>query len=100
MRHRASISAVHDDDLIEFLEGIGVLHDVKSAKAKCKFCHDCIDLTSLALVFPEGGDIKFICYKPACLKALADYRSELRGSDSSKQMDIEYPDVVAHDRQG
>lgn len=83
MACRATISAVHDDDLVGFLSGLGVLSDVRYGKAKCKFCREVVDLDSLAAVFPESGDVKFICDKPRCLSLLAEYRSELRGQDSA-----------------
>jgi hypothetical protein len=85
MTRNANISAVHDDDLIGFLDGLGVLSDVKFGAARCKFCHESINLTNLAAVFPESGDVKFVCDKPRCLSLLAEYRSELRGRDTAVQ---------------
>lgn len=81
----AKISAVHDDDLIGFLDGLGVLSDVKYGRAVCKFCHEPVNLATLAAVFPESGDVKFVCDKPRCLSLLAEYRSELRGRDAAGQ---------------
>lgn len=78
---KTSIAAVHDDDLKKFLESLGVLGDVTNGKAKCKFCRDVLTLESLAAVFPESGDVKFVCDKPGCLSSLTEHRSELRGKE-------------------
>lgn len=81
MTSRTTISAVHDDDLVGFLDSLGVLPDVKYGKAKCKFCREVVSLDNLVAVFPESGDIKFLCDRPGCLAYLAEHRSELRGQD-------------------
>jgi hypothetical protein len=78
------ISAVHDDDLVEFLENLGVRSVVDRGEAKCKFCREPINFDNLGAVFPESGDVKFVCDKPACLASLAEHRSELRGRESAR----------------
>jgi hypothetical protein len=95
---KAVISAVYDDDLSGFLAALGVLGNVKHGKAKCKFCQGTVSLTSLAAVFPESGDIKFVCDQPSCLKALAESRSELRGQESGKKQDTNSTGEVARAR--
>ena len=81
MTNKTPISAVHDDDLVQFLDGLGVLNDVKSGTAKCKFCRQSVNLENLVAVFPESGDIKFACDRRGCLANLAEHRSELRGKE-------------------
>jgi hypothetical protein len=81
MNPQSAISAVHDDDLVHFLDGLGVLDDVRDGKAKCKFCRQPVDLDNLAAVFPDSGDIKFVCDRRGCLADLAEHRSELRGKE-------------------
>jgi hypothetical protein len=88
-KNKTVISAVHDDDLVGFLDGLGVLSDVNQGRAKCKFSRDIINLNNLAAVFPESGDIKFVCDRAACLKQLAEYRSELRGDETSGETKVE-----------
>lgn len=84
-----SISAVHDDDLMEFLDGLGVLGNLQAGKAKCKFCRDTVTFDNLAAIFPESGDVKFVCDKDGCLSSLAEHRTELRGQDPSKNHALE-----------
>lgn len=81
MSTKGMISAVHDDDLVRFLDGIGALAEVESGRAKCKFCRQSVDLENLAAVFPESGDIKFVCDRRGCLADLAEHRSEVRGKE-------------------
>jgi hypothetical protein len=81
MATKSIISAVHDDDLVGFLDSLGVLSDVKRGEARCKFCRQAMTLDNLIAVFPESGDIKFVCDKPGCLALLAEHRSELRGKE-------------------
>jgi len=83
MTTKGTISAVHDDDLVQFLEGLGVLAEVESGRAKCKFCRQSVDLENLAAVFPESGDVKFVCDRRGCLASLAEHRSEVRGKERS-----------------
>lgn len=75
------ISAVHDDDLVDFLKGLGVFSAVERGDAKCKFSGDPVNLDNLGAVFPESGDVKFVCDRPACLALLAEHRSEVRGHE-------------------
>jgi hypothetical protein len=89
MTTKSTISAVHDDDLIGFLGGLGVLADVKYGKASCKFCRQSVTLENLIAVFPESGDIKFVCDRPGCLANLAEYRSELRGKERHANRECE-----------
>ena len=81
MTPKSSISAVHDDDLVQFLDGLGVLADVESGSAKCKFCRQSVDLENLVAVFPESGDVKFVCDRQGCLAHLAEHRAEVRGKE-------------------
>ncbi len=65
---KKEIKAVHDDDLETLLSNLNILNDVKSGKKKCRFCGCVIDLDNLEAIFPDSGDIKFVCSNPECLK--------------------------------
>jgi len=78
---KKTIAAVHDDNLTDFLESLGVLSDVTNGRAKCKFCHRLVTLDNLAAVFPESGDVKFVCDNVGCLPSLTEHRAELRGTE-------------------
>ncbi len=72
------ITAVHDDDLEDFLASIGILNKIKSGKVHCKFCKDVIDIRNLQSVFPDSGSIGVVCNKEYCIRMFLDY---LRGQD-------------------
>ncbi|MGH9516017.1 MAG: hypothetical protein ACRD3P_10115 [Terriglobales bacterium] len=87
MATKSVISAVHDDDLTKFLAGLGVLSQVVNGEARCKFCRGTVTMENLVAVFPESGDIKFVCDRPGCLALLAQHRSELRGREQANHGD-------------
>ena len=78
---KETLTAVHDSDLEGLLQSLGVLAMVQSRGAKCKYCHDAVGLNNLAAIFPEGGEVKFVCAKPQCIADLLEARSGSRGRD-------------------
>ena len=76
-RPRDPIAAVHDDDLTQFLESIGILADITAARCKCKFCGDLVTLDNLQAVFPDSGNIAIACTKPSCIRALMTRTEEM-----------------------
>jgi hypothetical protein len=89
MTTKGTISAVHDDDLVQFLQGLGVFAEVEDGRARCKFCRQSVDLENLVAVFPESGDIKFVCERRGCLAALAEHRAEVRGKETPADQQCE-----------
>ncbi|MCK4395484.1 hypothetical protein KAW96_02695 [candidate division WOR-3 bacterium] len=65
---KEKIKAVHDQDLEKFLENMGILKKIKRGEMKCKFCKATITLKNLHSLFPQSGDIKFVCDKADCIK--------------------------------
>lgn len=70
------IKAIHDDQLENFLQSIGVLEEVKLGKCKCKFCGETVTLENLYTVFPESRQVKFSCNSVKCMVKLSKYLSE------------------------
>jgi len=68
MRH--SISAVHDDDLQEFLTSLGVLRDLELGALLCRYCDQPISLENLYAVYPENNGVHVACDRPSCVRAL------------------------------
>jgi hypothetical protein len=68
--HKEKVNVVHDQDLEAFLDKIGVLQDYLSGEKKCKFCKIVMTLDNLHSVFPQSGDVKFVCDKPECIREL------------------------------
>lgn len=67
---REPIRAVHDDDLEELLEGLGILGRFRAGRLSCKFCHDTVAFANLHSIFPQSGSIKVVCDRPDCLRQL------------------------------
>ena len=69
---RNTLLAVHESDLESYLESLGLLHDIRAEKVKCKFCGDLLTLDRVAAVFPLGGSIKVACDRPTCQAELLE----------------------------
>ncbi len=67
---RQSLNAVFDDDLLRVLDSIGRRSSFEDGLERCKFCREKVDLSNLSSLFKQSGDIKFVCDKPECLRAL------------------------------
>ena len=67
------LRAIYDDDLLEFLKNLGVLHDIQAGRMRCKFCREPVTLETLLAVLPESGSVRAICSGPSCSKQLSDY---------------------------
>lgn len=73
---KEKVSVVHDDDLENFLEALGVLGKFQRGELLCKFCKTSITFENLHSVFPQSGDIKIVCDKPDCVRQLSDLLRE------------------------
>lgn len=71
---KKKLKAVHDDDLIAFLEEVGVLDSLKAGRTTCKCCGEPLSIETLEALYPEHGEIRFVCSKPSCLFQLAEER--------------------------
>lgn len=75
---KKAIKAVHDDDLVVFLNGLGIYSDFIHNKLSCAFCKDVITVENLHALFPDSGAIKICCSKPDCIHTLFAAREALR----------------------
>jgi len=67
---KETLRAVHDDDLEELLQSLGLLHDFRAGKLRCKFCKRIITWDNLHSLFPDSGAVKTVCNDIECIKAL------------------------------
>jgi len=70
------INAVHERDLDNLLQRLGVKEKFDEGAFKCKFCKEVITKTNLYSILPESGAINFICDKAACVIAFTEYTAE------------------------
>ena len=75
-----SIHAVHDDDLIDVLESLGLARAFKMGDLHCKFCGVVVDDTNLYSIFPDSGDIKVACDKAECVMGLLRHTNRSRAT--------------------
>lgn len=71
MATRTQISAVLDQQMVEFLSSIGELDRVTEGKSRCSVCNDQISLESIALVLPAGKQVAYVCDKEMCMVQFA-----------------------------
>ena len=75
---KGRVSAVHDDDLYEYVEKLGVRRRLERGEMTCFECHDPLSLENISAIFPDSGAIKGVCNKLDCLSALMRWREERR----------------------
>ena len=76
-----TIKAVHDKNLEQYLESLGVLDDVKEGKYLCSYCGKTITLDNLQCVYPFKDEIRICCDNPDCYqKALNDFKGDSNDS--------------------
>jgi hypothetical protein len=65
--NRASVRAVHDDDLREVLTSYGVLEEFIEGNVICTFCGEALTLDNLAGWRIREGIPQFFCDRPGCI---------------------------------
>ena len=75
-KENKEINAVHERDLDNLLQRLGVKEKFENGDFKCKFCEETITKQNLHSILPESGGINFICDKPACVIAFTEYTAE------------------------
>jgi hypothetical protein len=65
-----TLNAVHDDDLMDVLQELGVQEDFLHRRLRCAFCKTTITEDNLFSLFPDTGTVNFSCNKPECVKRL------------------------------
>lgn len=67
---KATLKAVHDNDLEEVLVSLELSSKIKAGEVKCAFCKEVITMENLHSLFPDSGSIKLTCANPDCVKLL------------------------------
>ena len=65
-RNVSSVKAVYEQDIVSYLDSLGVLERVKEGKAKCMHCGQVITLENLDAIVPKKGEVRFICWNKEC----------------------------------
>jgi aspartate carbamoyltransferase regulatory subunit len=75
-QEKKKISTVHENDLKNLLEKLGLLEKVEKSIVKCKFCDTTITFDNLHSILPESGGFSLICSNPNCINKLVQYLDE------------------------
>lgn len=68
MEHR--IKGVYDENLIEFLETIGIRKLIDAGEMHCYSCGRRVTLDNISVVFPHDGEVGACCDNAVCLERL------------------------------
>jgi len=60
------INAIHESELEEFLNNIGILADINKGIIKCVYCGEIITINNFHCVFPSNGEIFTCCESTSC----------------------------------
>ncbi len=64
------VRAVHDDDLFEFLDSIGLHQALDSGEIRCHVCGEQVTVDNLQAVLPLTNEIALVCSDAACVKRI------------------------------
>lgn len=78
---KEDLKTIHEKDLKAYLEKIGVFASVEKNETRCEFCNETITLENIYALFPNLGQVKFVCDKPICIKQFSIYIREKRYVD-------------------
>ena len=67
-RHR--IRVIYEDDLIKFLESIGIKSAIEKGRLRCHVCNEVVTIETLQAVIPLGTNIGVLCSKKTCLNRI------------------------------
>jgi len=67
---REIITAVHDNDLVKFLDSNGFLKKVEAGECPCAICGIPVNLDNLGAVFPKESYIYLLCDQPSCMSRI------------------------------
>lgn len=64
------ITAVHDDDLVDFLKSIEEYDKIINGLAVCSFCGKVMTLDNIQSIFPLDNEVKYCCNAKECARLL------------------------------
>lgn len=70
-RSRHIVQAVDDRGLKKLLTALGML-DTLGSTARCARCGEAVMLTTIAAVYPEDGQVRFLCANGKCANAIEE----------------------------
>ncbi len=72
-QEKKQVNTVHENDLINLLERLGIKDRFINKELLCKFCGNVVNKENIYSVLPESGGVNLICDKPECITKLLEY---------------------------
>jgi len=69
-KSKDTLKAVYEDDLVGYLQSVGLYNDIISGRRLCVFCGNPITLENLEVIVPNGNEIDIVCSNKNCLNQL------------------------------
>jgi hypothetical protein len=64
------IRAVHEQDLQDLLESLGLTELMARGELRCGICGSTINLDNLLCIYPSGDEVKVCCKNQVCYKSV------------------------------
>lgn len=61
-----TIRAVHEQDLGELVNSLGLSELMAKGELKCGICGSIVDLNNLLCIYPSKDEVKVCCKNPEC----------------------------------
>ena len=65
-----TIRAVHEQDLEELLNSLGLSALMAKGELKCGICGSIVNLENLLCIYPLGNEVKVCCKNQECYKSV------------------------------
>lgn len=65
-RNVSPIKAVYEQDLLHYLDSLGVLKHIEEGKIRCIHCNQVITVENLDAIVPKKGEVQFVCWNKDC----------------------------------
>lgn len=70
----SEMKVILDQDFETLLRKLNVYEDVVAGKVQCEFCRGSVNLSNIAMVFPQNQVVCFCCDKKECKDKLLKRR--------------------------
>lgn len=67
---KSKIKAIHEDDLVDTLESLGILGKINKGQSTCYYCGEVVNIKNIEAIFSKNGKINFICSNPKCISKI------------------------------
>ena len=68
------IKAVDSQDMETYLASLGVLDEVLKGNCRCAMCDKPVTLKTISCLYPENGQVMFVCDSAICVESLMKAR--------------------------